>query len=729
MAVAAPAADFAKLLFRTPPYNRMSSARRFQLLSQARSVRFAKGEPLFHGTQPPPEVCMILTGTVAVATDLPGERETIALGELGPGECAGWVPALAGAPGARAVALTEVQGLMVSAPAFLEIARYDPALREDMFSRVRKGEVWRAVLAEMARQNGRISSARVIVESIFSECITRDWPEDEDALEDPERLWIVAGGEGVMSGDRWHGPEGVLWARLIGLPAEKVIRALAEIKIPSRESVRIRPDSTVAQSSKSKVQPAGASSTTERPASGKAMAPEPRPAPAPVPARPRRTIWGALGVAFGLAALAAGGAAWWASQQVVTEPLTAAGTLTFVGERRSIAAGIRGTISDWGLKPGARLDRGSVIAIIQPPMDEFQTKSLTAAAALAQSQAEFCEAALAGRPTKPESQPKHLVELASELSTLRSDQRVLSAVERGATTDYTLSPAERQRVTQLYAAARAENMDRLSNASRDASARRDELRDAEAELREAQGEMTVQSKAYAEIINSKEKEMRKDSDAAQRALAVVKRQVEQKQDAVNRLRKEIAAMSLVVEPTAQPADDASAALPSIKAGIAQIEEQMQRHAEAFRREASGHEAALARLRADAAPRQIETLQPGLVLEAAPLKVGSVVAPDTVLGRLTTRQAWEVECKLSPGQLAALRRGQDITIVTVNPDGSTMRLKENLNVTNAQVDRPHITLFSSRDDWHDGTPVRIETSVVKCTLLDQWLTEIRWTIGI
>jgi multidrug resistance efflux pump len=272
-------------------------------------------------------------------------------------------------------------------------------------------------------------------------------------------------------------------------------------------------------------------------------------------------------------------------------------------------------------------------------------------------------------------------------------------------------------------------MDRLSNAARDASARRDELRDAEAELREAQSELTVQSKAYAEIINSKEKEMRKDADAAQRALAVVKRQVEQKQEVVNRLRKEIATMSNVVEPTAQPADDASAALPSIKAGIAQIEEQMQRHAEAFRREAAGHEAALARLRADAAPRQIEALQPGLVLEVAPLKVGSTVASDTVLGRLTTRQAWEVECKLSPAQLATLRPGQEINIVTVNSDGSTMRLRENLHVTNAQVDRPHISLLSSRDDWHDGTPVRIETSVVKCTLLDEWIAEIRQTVGI
>lgn len=671
---------------------------------------------------------MILTGTVAVSMDLPGEKEPVALGELGSGECAGWVPALAGAPGARAVALTEVQGLMVSAPAFLEIARYDPALREHMFSRVRKGEVWRAVLAEMMRQNGRIVSARAVVESIFEECVTRDWPEDEDNLADPDRIWVAAGGEGVMSGDRWNGPDGVLWARLIGLPEEKLAKALADLRVPGRESVRIRPE-TVAQSSKSKVQPAGASSTAERPASGKMAPVDPRPAPVPAPARPRRTIWGALALAFGIAAVAAGGAAWWASQQIVSQPFSAAGTLTFVGERRSIAAGIQGTISDWGLKPGARLDRGSIIAIIQPPMDEFQAKSLTAATALAQSQAEFCEAALAGRPTKPENQPKHLVELAAELATLRSDQRVLSAVERGATTDYTLSATERQRVTNLYAAARAENMDRLSNAARDASARRDELRDAEAELREAQSELTVQSKAYAEIINSKEKEMRKDADAAQRALAVVKRQVEQKQEVVNRLRKEIATMSNVVEPTAQPADDASAALPSIKAGIAQIEEQMQRHAEAFRREAAGHEAALARLRADAAPRQIEALQPGLVLEVAPLKVGSTVASDTVLGRLTTRQAWEVECKLSPAQLATLRPGQEINIVTVNSDGSTMRLRENLHVTNAQVDRPHISLLSSRDDWHDGTPVRIETSVVKCTLLDEWIAEIRQTVGI
>jgi len=706
----------------------MSSARRFQLLSQARSVRFAKGDSLFWGNQVPNEVCMILVGSVAVTAEMPGETETILLEELGPGDCAGWAAALSGMAGTKSIAQTEVQGLIVGAPAFLEIARYDPALREDMFSKVRRGEVWRSVLAEMERQVGGISSAAAIVDSVMEESITRDWPEDEDTLHDPDRVWVVAGGEGVKSGDRWAGPDGVLWARLVGLPAEKLRKALTDLKSgggPTKESLKSRSDSGP-KTSQSKGKPTGTTSSVERPASGKIDPPTPSTVR---PAGPKRSIWRALGVAFGIALVGSGAAAWWASHQVITEPFTAGGTLSFVGERRAIAAGVNGTISDWGLKPGARLERGSIIAIVQPPLDEAQVKSLASAAALARSQAEFCEAALAGRPASTQNQPKHLVELASELVSLRSDQRVFSAVERGAVNDYTLSAAERQRVAGLFAAARAENQDRVSSAAHDASPRRDELRDAEAELREAQQDLSIQEKAFTDFANAKDKESRADAAAASRALAVVKRSVAAKQEVVNKLRKEIATMAATVEPTVQPADDAGSSLPGIKASIGQIEEQMQRHAEALRKEATGHEAALARLRADAAPRQIEALQPGLVLEAAPLSVGSKVQLDTILGRLTTRQGWEVECKLSPAQMARLQPNQEIGIVVVSTDGSTLRLKENFNVTNAEVDHPHLSILNSRDEWRDGVPVRIETSVVKGTLLDQWIKEIRWTVGI
>lgn len=670
---------------------------------------------------------MILTGTVCIFSEMAGESEPVFMEELGAGDCAGWVAALAGAAGVSVIAKTEVQGLLVGAPAFLEIARYDPALREDMFAKVRKGEVWRAVLSEMERRTGGVSSAREIVNSLYEECVTRDWPEDEELLRDQEKLWIVAGGEGVKSGDRWSSADGVLWARLVGLPADKLTKALANDTAPpppAKESIRSRPAEPV-PSSPSKVGPSGPASSAERAADSKAA---PGGASEPSVRGPRRSIWRALGVAFLITTVGGGAAAWWASKQEVRESFTAAGTLTFVGERRTVAAGLQGTISEWGLKPGTRLDRGSVIAIVQPPMDEARAKSLTAAAAVARGQSDFCESALAGRPVVAAGQPKHLVELATELASLRSEQRVLSAVERGATTDYTLTAAERQRVTSMYAAARADHMDRVSSASRDAGPRRDELREAEADLRQAQEELTIQTKAFAEVLAGKDKESRQEAPAAQRALAVVKRAVTQKQEAVTKLRKEIATMTSTVEPTAQPADDASASLPAIKAGIAQIEEQMQRHADALRREAAGHEAALAKLRTDSAPRQIETLQPGLVLEAAPLSVGSTVTPDTVLGRLTTRQAWEVECRLRAADLARFKEGQDIDVVTINPDGTSMRLTEKLKVANGAVERPRLSIVSSRDDWHDGTPVRIETSVVTGSLLDRWIAEIRWGIG-
>jgi hypothetical protein len=712
----------------------MSSARRFQLLSQAHSVRISKGEQLFPEGQAPNQVCMILTGTVWIFAEMPGEPEPIFMGELGPGDCAGWVAALAGARGVRAVAKTEVQGLLVAAPAFLEIARYDPALREEMFSRPRRGEVWRAVLAEMERRTGGITTAREIVAGLADDCVTRDWPEDEDSiLTEQNRLWIVAGGEGVKSGDRWGMTDGVLWARLIGLPSDKLTKSLAgEIPKPTKETLRSR-QTSAPESSLTKPDPA-TSSTAERAGTERlrAMAPTPIPAPAPAPGPGRakrvRAILKTLAMTLGVAVAVGGAAAFWASHQPVTEPFATSGTLHFVGERRTVTAGVNGTLSEWGMHPGARIERGSVIAIIQPPMDEARVKVLAETATNARLQADFCEAALAGRPLRTQGQPKQLADLATELVRLRSDQRVLAAVERGATTDYTLTAEERQRVAAYFAAARAEQADRFTSNSRDVSPRRQELREAEAELHDAQVDAEVQAKAYAEIRAEKQKreEDRENKIAAQRALELVKRVVAQKQDAVNRLRKEIEEMSKVAEPESQPGQDAFAALPAIKASIAKIEEQLLAHSDTLRHEESSSNAALAKLRADFAPRQIEALQPGLVLEAAPLKVGSPVHADTILGRLTTRQDWEVECQLSVADLARFQVGQDISIVTINPDGTNTRIQERFARTGRAGERPRLAMVNSRDQWCDGLPVRIETTVVTGTLLDRWITEFRKT---
>jgi multidrug resistance efflux pump len=179
---------------------------------------------------------------------------------------------------------------------------------------------------------------------------------------------------------------------------------------------------------------------------------------------------------------------------------------------------------------------------------------------------------------------------------------------------------------------------------------------------------------------------------------------------------------IVVMPA--PAEDAAAALPAIKAQLATIEEQLRRSAEGFRREEATKDAALAQYQAETAPRQIEALQPGLVIEAASLAAGSLVQPTTILGQLTTRQGWEVECQLSISDWARLRPGQEISVVTVSPDGNSIRVQEQLTTENRARRQPKFALLSSRDEWREGTPVRIEMMVVTGTLLDAWLEELR-----
>ncbi len=669
---------------------------------------------------------MILSGTVCIFTDMPGEPEPVYMEELGPGDCAGWVSALSGSKGMRAVAKSEVQGLLVMAPAFLEIARYDPALREEMFSRVRKSEVWRAVLSEMERRTGGITSARDIVDGIFQDCVTRDWPEDEELLEREKdhHIWIAAGGEGLKSGDRWSSADGVLWARLIGLPSDKLTKALAgDVPRPEKESIRSKAGPS--ERTPSKPSAIETLSTSERGMLGKLPSADPD-----FPGSGRKSsIWKVLGATLVITAIAGGAAGFWASRQPITEPFAVASTLNFVGERRTIVAGVSGKITEWGLKSGSRIERGTILAIVQPPMDEARAKSLAEGAAAAREQAEFCEAAISGRPFKAQVMPKHLLDLSTDLARLRSEYRVLSAVERGATNDFTLSAGERQRVAAMFNAAREEQVDRVSSAARDAGARREEMREAEAELREAQEELNVQTRAFAGLRAEKSDESKQELAAAQRSLAMLRGIVTKKQEVITRLKKEIAKMGTEVVAAPIAADDAGASIPAIRSDIAKVEEQLQRHVEVLRGDHASKDSELAKLKAAAAPRQIEALQPGLVLEAAPLAIGSIVSTDTVLGRLTTRQNWELECQASGPDLARLRAGQEYSIVSVNPDGSTIRLQERLDLASRAGESPRLRILNSRDDWRDGTPVRIETSVVTGTLLEAWIAELRKTVGM
>src|SRR5688572_2069340 len=118
----------APLLYRMEPFRSMESARRFQLLWQSRAVQYGRGESIFAAGEPPKNVLIIFEGQVSVFGELPAEPGPIMLDELGPGGCVGWNAALAAVPGVCAVATSEVNGLMIPAPAFLEITRYDPAI-------------------------------------------------------------------------------------------------------------------------------------------------------------------------------------------------------------------------------------------------------------------------------------------------------------------------------------------------------------------------------------------------------------------------------------------------------------------------------------------------------------------------------------------------------------------------------------------------------------------------
>lgn len=707
MAAAAPA-EFAKLLFRTEPFNQMDSARRFQLLSQARSVRFAKGEQLFPENQPPAEVCILLEGNVCVFADLPGEKEPVMLEGVGPGSCVGWISALSGTAGLKALATTEAAGLFIAAPKFLEAVRHDPALKEAIYKQPRKGEIWRAVAAEIERRKLGVGSPRQIVERLTDACIARDWPEEQSAIEaDTSRIWIVSGGEGVTCGERWKGGLGVLWARLIGLPVEQFGRSLAVNRAnPPRETLKLFRTSSASRV----VKKDSAQSSSESRAAIPRVEPRPK-------SRSflRIFIFTMFAIIVALASVFS-----WANKQPITEAIAINGTLVFSGESRNINTTFDGTLIEMRIQPGQRIERGTVLAVIRPVFDEARARELAATRERSLAHAEFCESVIAGRAVKANAVPQELAGLAREHAKQLGELRVLTAIQRGGADVTGLGADERKRVEAHFSALRANRAERVSSSALDIDARRVDLREAEDALREAQSELRVQSEAYSQLRAEKNDDAREEYAVAQRALAGLRRGVSQRQEIVNRIRKEIAGMSVTSQPEEKDTAPGTEDFQAVNAALASIEKQLRENSIALRQLAEESETTLVQMRAENTPREIQAAQRGLIVETAAVQPGTFIKSDTFLGRFVMRQSWQVRCRAS--QAGRLQPRQAIILAVLNNDGTTTRLPEILDfATEADASgRVLLRLQASRDSWKDGTPILIEAVVNVGTLLDQWL---------
>ena len=725
MGVDAPAANQAPLLYRTEPFSSMEPARRFQLLWQARAVQYGRGENIFTADQPPAHVLIIFEGQVSVFGELPAEPGPIMLDELGPGGCVGWNQALAAVPGVCAVATAEVNGLLIPAPAFLEITRYDFAIKEAIYSKPLKSEVWRAALAEMERRTGRVRSARAIVDSLLKEALIRDWPEEEGQIqqETTDYVWVVVGGEGVRHGQRWNGGEGVLWARLVGLPELKLnegliaVNALATVVepevSPSRSDIGF---------------PSGIEKPTAVSSSSEVRRPSPEPSRSSIgkvdesEARADRA-WMRVLAAFLLVALCtAAGIGWWASRQSVIRTISLPGTLTFSGETKPLMASTVGILTELNVRAGERVQPGAILAVVRPGFDEGRWTSLNEALAAAKREASFCEGFLSGVPTSTAGLSGALLQLVQEHGKILGEVRVLNAVSQGNVSAPGLTAEERQRVQAHLAVVNDARSERLDAAARDASTRTEDLRDAEESLREAQEEVRTHQQSFAGARSEDKKEAAQEIADYKRVLSVLAREVNRRQEAVNRIRREINLLRAEAIPVAiPPAEDRSTQLTTAQAALARIEVDIRQREQVARQQIRETDAAIERFRAEAAPRQILARAAGLVMNASSLAIGSEVRADTELAQLVTREMWQIECSIPPSQMARLQPGQPIRVAYMNNSRKPGSAIEPLVMTGGP--NPRLRLHVTREDWRDGMHVQIETDVVVGSLLDEWLGRV------
>jgi multidrug resistance efflux pump len=644
------------------------------------------------------------------------------LDELGPGGCVGWNAALAAVPGVCAVATAEVNGLLVPAPAFLEITRYDAAIKAAIYSKPLKSEVWRAVLAEMERRTGTMRSARSIVDTLLKDTLVRDWPDEEAQIrQETEHVWVAVGGEGVQHGERWSGGEGVLWARLVGLPEFKLNEGLIAVNALATIEAEVSPSRSDVNLPLSGEKGASVSSSEVR-----------RPSPEPSRSSVGRIeesalradrAWTRVLAAFLVVALCTlGGIAWWASRQEVIRTISLPGRLTFSGETRPLLASATGTLSELNARAGERVQPGAILAVIRPPFDEAKWAALNASQASAKAEAEFCDAFLAGTTASTAGLSGRILDLVRDYARINGEVRVLNAISKGDPGAPGLTQEERQRVQSHLANVSDARSERLDSAARDASTRDEDLREAESALREAQEEVRSHQQSFAGVTSEDKKEAAQEVADYRRVLGVLNREVNRRQEAVNRLRREINLLRAEAVPVAvPPADDRSAQLATAQAGLARIELEIRQRGHAARQLMRETQDATERFRLEVAPRQILARAPGLVLEVSSLAIGAEVHPDTALAQLVTREMWQIECSIPPAQMARLHAGQPVRVAYIDGRRKPASAIEPLVMTDGT--NPRLRLHVTRDDWRDGMHVQIETDVVVGSLLDEWLGRI------
>lgn len=729
MAVEAPAANQAPLLYRTAPFSSMESARRFQLLWQSRAVQYSRGESVFPADAPPTHVLIIFDGHVSVFGELPAEPGPILLDVVGAGGCAGWSAALSGVPGVCAVATSEVNGLLIPAPAFLEITRYDPAIRAALYSKPWKAEVWRAALSEMERRTGTVRSARAMVDTLLKESVAKDWPEDEAEISaGTDYVWVVVGGEGVAHGERWTGGDGALWARLIGLPELKLnealiaINALATVEIVEPVEPEVSPSRSDENLPTPEEKLAAVSSSEVRNAS-----PEPsRSAVARVEERAPTT--GGRGLLRGFALVIAVltfigvGVGWWASQQRVVRTVSLPAQLTFAGQTRALTSSVGGTLIEFNIRAGERLQPGAVLAVVRPPFDESRYMALRESLNQTKLEADYCENFLSGAPVSESGVPAAITALTREYARLSSESRVLAAITNGEASVRGLAAKEVQRVRAHFAALNSSRADRLEGAARDASTRFEDLREAEQSLREAQEEVRSHQQSFSGAVSQDKKEAAQEIADYRRVLAVLNREVARRQENVNRLRREINLLKAEAVPVAAPmVDDRSADLLNVQSGIAKIEVELRQRADKARKIAADTEASMERIRAEGAPRQIICRAPGRVAEVPSLAIGAEVMAETTLAQLVVREGWLLECAIPFSHKERLAPGQSVRITYVDKQGKPASAIESLMMIDGPT--PRLRLNINREEWREGMQVNVETELVMGSLLDQWLGRI------
>lgn len=656
----------------------------------------------------------------------------------------------ASATAAELVATAPVTLLMLP-PSASALVGKDAKFREAVFGGpLRPEEIWFACAAEASRRG--IESTPAFHASLGTS-VLRTWPQDAAAITKSEDyyIWIVAVADGQEPGAAWNPNSGSKWARLIGFPST-ALKNCKKLEAPKSPAVSPVPETSPA------FQP------DQTPKASQVR-------PPPNWRRRKKLFWQSMGL-LGVATLIAAAILW---SVPVRSRIKSDGVLVLdlEGHIQPLKAEVAGEIIELKVGAKSKIEAGSLVAILKPPLDEARITTLTGNATAAREEKQKILRVIDKGGNPDPSLPPALIALVNERKQYRSDLRVSLALENQSAFFTSYRASVREELARKYGpsiigtdldadelkkfnarreppTSSAPVMNQKSveyvgngNATDDRANKRVDVNEAQESLQAAQEQHRLALSALAEAKAALAETNKFQKKAAQDNVEQAQRSVGQTATQVGRFSALLAARHKELKVTgrgapviadtpqetalpiiaaefaeANPGLSTNSQITDLEALLAERDAQIRAYADRAAGIANAADADIVKLKLAAEKRDVVSKFSGTI--EAPLTVGSTVAAGAPIAQVITDFHWKANFVLPREKAKQIKVG---TEAEVQLHESQTRLMGRVKVPPSVDGEVTLVLQGSGEDHPRGGAIHTEFEVITGNLLTKTIQEL------